>query len=123
MIDVSFRHATVFVTRFSADDELVILFCRRKHLGSCNVDLDFCRVISHSLFIFWLIHDRLEERCFSQGWEAIPIHIGKFALLSCSNSLLEGQDDENDSGWLEYVANVSGLLTKPGAKRVMSDCQ
>ena len=77
---------------------------------ACNVGLDFSPVINHPLFIFRLLHDRLEERCLSQGWEAIPIHIGKFALLSCSDGLLEGQDDENESGWLEYSANVSSEL-------------
>lgn len=69
--------------------------------------LDFYSVINHPLFILSLVHDRLEERCLSQGWGAIPIHIGKFALLSGSNGLLEGQDDENESGWLECSANVS----------------
>ena len=72
-----------------------------------DVGLDFSSFINHPLLIFRLIHDRLEQRCLSQGWEAIPIHIGKFSLLSCSKSLLGGQDGENESGWSKYIANVS----------------
>ena len=82
---------------------------------------DLYPVINHPLFIFWLIHDRLEERCLSQGWEGIPIHIGKFALLSCSNGLLEGQDDENESGWLECSPNVSELKSLNVLRVIVND--
>ena len=45
---------------------------RSKHLAAaCNVGFDFCPVINHPLFIFWLIYDILKERCLSQGWEII----------------------------------------------------
>ena len=77
------------------------------HYQLCDVAIDFSSFIKHPLLVFTFIHHRLEERCVSQGWQAIPLHIGKLPLLSRSKRVMEGQDDENESGGFECTANVS----------------
>ena len=77
------------------------------HDKLCDVAIHFSSFINHPPLFFTLIHYRLEERCVSQGWQAIPLHIGKLPLLSRSKRVMEGQDDENESGGFECTANVS----------------
>lgn len=85
-------------------------FCSRKHgseVACCVVARSFSRFIDHSLLFVPFFHSRQEEQCFSQGWKAIPIHFGKFWLLSSAKILLGRQIQENGIRWSERCDDVS----------------